>query len=169
MERLVIRVASLFVLAMIALPANAQNNAQVSDTDCQSILEAAVIAPKAVAPDVVKACQEVVAAAPVISATALAADCSAPGTANSVHCWGGWNSLAPAGAGRAPGGDSPIEPDDRDILTAATASPGNGGSNPFPPLPIEGCEPGQSCGFSITAMPSGLAPPTEDTARLEKF
>jgi hypothetical protein len=165
MERLVIRVASLFVLAIIALPANAQNDAQVSDTDCQSILEAAAIAPKAVAPDVVKACQEVVAAAPAINTTASASDCSAPGAANSVHCWGGWNALAPAGAGLAPGGDSLIEPDERDLKPLLAVN-GNG-NDPFPPLPIEGCTPGASCGFSITA--TGLAPPTEVTARLEKF
>jgi hypothetical protein len=143
------------------LPANAQNDAQVSDTDCQSILEAAAIAPKAVAPDVVKACQEVVAAAPVINTTAAASDCSAPGAANSVHCWGGWNALAPAGAGLAPGGDSLIEPDERDLKPLLAVN------DPFPPLPIEGCEPGASCGFSITA--DGFDSPTTDTGRLEKF
>jgi hypothetical protein len=170
MERLVITVASLFALVFFAVPANAQNDALISDQDCQSILEAYAVAPKTVAPDVVKACEEVVAGAPGIYSTASVVDCSAPGASGSVNCWGNWAGLAPAGAGLDTGADGIIEFDERDFVQNPQLAANGGGPPIIPPLPLGACVPGGSCGFSATSTAANPAdPPTLADARLERF
>ncbi|MGI9291204.1 MAG: hypothetical protein ACR2QG_08000 [Gammaproteobacteria bacterium] len=168
MERL-IKVASLFVMAMFLSPANAQTSDQISDQDCQSILEAYAVAPKTVAPDVVRACEEILAANPALNATASAVDCTQPGSGSSVQCWGPWASLAPAAAGIVPGSDSIIEPDERDLLDGPLLADGGGpGPGPDPDIPVGACAAGQaSCGYSATV--AGIAPPTGATATIQSF
>lgn len=166
MERLV-KVVSLFFAAVFFLPAITHAEEQISDQDCQSILEAYAVAPKTVAPDVVKACQEIVAAAPALSALASAVDCTAPGSTSSVQCWGDWASLSPASDSFDPGGDNIIEFDDRDLLEGPLVAGIDTG--PDPTLPIGACSAGLSCGGSITFQGNVTANPVGADGVIQPF
>lgn len=159
MGRLYKMLGPVFALAIFLIsPASAQNDAPISDQDCQAILENYAASPKAVAPDVVKACQEIVAMAPAAGAPAAADPCVGADAGNSVYCWGDWAALAPAAAGGGAGSDSIYEHD----FTQEEL-----GLEPLLDPSFLVCAPGSQCGFS--AFVEGFAPPTSDNATLVRF
>ncbi len=146
------KLLSLAAVALIALPMLGHAaDVPRSDEDCAKLLERWASDPKAAPKWVIDKCKEQLSRAEPPAAAepppALVADtdpCSGPGAADSVLCWGPWNSLAPAAAG--PDVSRQIarvdDPETRPELSDAF--------DPvvIPELPLGACAPGTPCGFA---------------------
>lgn len=146
------KLLSLAAVALIALPMLGQAaDVPRSDEDCAKLLERWASDPKAAPKWVIDKCKEQLTHAEPPAAAepppALVADtdpCSGPGAADSVLCWGPWNSLAPAAAG--PDVSRQIagvrDPETRPELSDAFDP------ELVPELPLGACSPGTPCGFA---------------------
>ena len=146
------KLLSLAAVVLIALPMLGHAaDVPRSDEDCAKLLERWANDPKAAPKWVIDKCKEQLTRAEPPAAAepppALAADtdpCSGPGAADSVLCWGPWNSLAPAAAG--PDVSRQIagvrDPETRPELSDAFVP------ELVPELPLGACSPGTPCGFA---------------------
>ena len=162
-----LKLLSLAAVALIALPMLGHAaDVPRSDEDCAKLLERWASDPKAAPKWVIDKCKEqLTRAAPPAAAEpppALVADtdpCSGPGAADSVLCWGPWNSLAPAAAG--PDVSRQIagvrDPETRPELADAF-DPGL-----VPELPLGACAPGTPCGFATIVAGTSSDGSADDT------
>ena len=162
-----LKLLSLAAVALIAMPMLGHAaDVPRSDEDCAKLLERWANDPKAAPKWVIDKCKEQLTQAEPPAAAepppALVADtdpCSGPGAADSVLCWGPWNSLAPAAAG--PDVSRQIagvrDPETRPELADAF-DPGL-----VPELPLGACAPGTPCGFATIVAGTNSDGNAEDT------
>lgn len=168
--------------------ASASSHVNISEEDCQAIKDG-TIAPKSVPADVREACDQLLAMAPAAGSDAAADSpidpCGAAGSGGSVYCWGPWAALAPAAGGYPDAGPAvdPIQLDPtRELLAVNNIQPPDNGVTPpieppieppiqppvVPVLPLGGCAPGASCGFTSVVAGVTAQAPAEDTA-IERY
>ncbi|MEZ5542885.1 MAG: hypothetical protein R3F42_12705 [Pseudomonadota bacterium] len=133
----------------------------LKDRDCAEILKRWAADPASVPKSLVDGCREQLAAqsAPDIKPAAGAPTdpCASPDAAKSIHCWGPWAHLAPAGGGAV----APIvlAKDDPNLRPDQFDNPPT--DQPVTP-PLGSCTPGAGCGFATIAP--GLVAQPDDTS-----
>jgi len=132
----------------------------LNDRDCAEILKQWAADPASVPQSLVDGCREKLTAESldIKPAAGIPRDpCADPAAAKSIHCWGPWANLAPAGGGTV----APIvlAKDDPDLRPDefSTQPPGE----PVTPA-LGSCTPGAACGFAT--LGPGLEAQPDDTS-----
>jgi hypothetical protein len=173
------RFSTLLLLVGLLLSFTGANAAglALSERDCIDILERWAADPSSVPQHLVDKCRKMqgagtapAAGSPVpdikpAAGIAAADPCSGPDAANSIHCWGSWESFAPAAGGVAPVafasiGTPTVCPDLSEACTVTIAQ--------IEELPDGGCSPGSPCGFT-TIVPGTSEPSTGDPTVIVPF
>lgn len=134
----------------------------LKDRDCAEILKRWAADPGSVPQALVDSCREQLTAQAVPDIKPAAGKpqdpCAGADAAKSIHCWGPWAHLAPAGGGAV----APIvlASDDPNLRPDEFSDGPPPGSTPTPPL--GSCAPGTACGFA-TIAPGLAAQPVDNT------